>query len=291
MWRTANIDDPIPVGVKWCHDTFQLALRDLETRVKSNVPSLSNDVMKLAHCAWENFTTGWGTEPHHTGITLRDKNEPEFQDACVVMVNSVFGDPVWSDLDQILETYARSLPDREAAWLRLGNRIGKALDPLESQALTGLPAVVNQLSEMKEQPLLDGLDIRYAPWTFEGIAELHRELWARLTGSWLRLADPARAEVIPNPSTASAADSESATIEDRALLLLISDPTLSVTQIARRLSCQRTSLYRMSRFTKAIAILKSGKQRYRQGLKSHDRNRGNCAAELNEHDSFHSVDE
>jgi hypothetical protein len=183
---------------------------------------------------------------------------------------------VWRDLRQALTAFASALPPEVAAWVRLGEETAVSLGPVDDEdRLRGVALLQRRLSEMRPQPLLEGVTLESGVFSVEEVADFHRRILYRLQGAgWpdgagLAARRPPQGPPPPSPPTFAPPDDVSKLA--KALGLLATHPELTDTEIARRIGCSRTSLYRMQRFVQAKAALQSGRGDFPRANMSRDR--------------------
>jgi hypothetical protein len=197
----------------------------------------ADNILVVADRTWNTFERAWGKE------------------------NRVFSGSDWEKLRASLVAFADALPRRLRVWVRLGTAVADALDPHLGghAALAAVPALEHQLSEILPHRLLDGLSPNCSGFTIEQVADLHAEIVRRLSTRHPLVADDVRP------------GKEGFSKEARALAMLVTNPEMSDTEIARRVGCNRTSLYRMRRFQGAKRARASGKQDRPRGRRVVDR--------------------
>jgi hypothetical protein len=278
LWETADLGGPVPPGLRMEFERIRDVARRLSPLIPDGSGELADQVAGSAERACQGLEGAWGGAVHRRNIERREASEPEFYDWDEMLLGSPFREPVWQELEQRIETYTRALPAPLTAWVRLGASMARVFDSRSggTHGTAAIPALQNQLAEMSREPLLAGLPLDLSRASLEEIGELHAGLWKRLAEGSVGGADRPAQAAAAQPVGNSAAPLEvpgcvQLSKEAQALALLIENPTMSMTELARRLGCNRTSLYRMKPLMKAVEVLKGGKEEVRRGQTLRDR--------------------
>jgi hypothetical protein len=193
-----------------------------------------------------------------------------------MMKDSPFADRVWEDLRRVVEEYSEALPGPVRDWTRLGAAMARAFDTRSGGTPGSDPVVAleNELAAMRPHPMLDGLPLDLSRASLEEVAALHDQLRGRLAGAGWPGNVPASGATAGKPVGGEDESMPAHVLTDdiRALAWLMYDPSMSDAEIARRVPCNRTSLYRMKLFPIAKEVLlKSAKRELPRGIRSRDR--------------------
>jgi hypothetical protein len=279
-WRTADVVDGVMDAVPPVPRLHFQELLDATQRLRPLAPDrgeeLAGQVTESAQRAWQLFERAWGGKTHRKRIARREGTEPEFFDWEEVEAGSPFAEPVWDELRQTVETFRTALPPAAAAWVRLGAAVAEVFDPRAGGAymLAAIAPLQNQLSEMLPEPLLAGLPLDLSRASPEQISDLDASIRKRLTEASLKGDNPCESATSARVTEGLNEDElppGKLSKEEQALAVLIANPTISDTEIAERVGCNRTSLYRMHRLMSARAWLKQGKAETRRGRQDRDR--------------------
>jgi hypothetical protein len=184
--------------------------------------------------------------------------------------------PVWCDLRQALTAFTRALPSEVAGWVRLGEAVAASLGPgPDDDRMRGVALLQLRLSEMQPQPLLDGVTSGPGVLSIEQVEEYHRQILDRLQEgerpAGAGLAPPLPTQEPPPPANSGSTLPGDISKQARALGLLGDHPEMTDAEIAKRVGCSRTSLYRMQRFVQAKEALRGARQSYPRAIKTRDR--------------------
>jgi AcrR family transcriptional regulator len=256
FWMTGNGEKPVPPALWQQVERLTDVTRRLGPLLSGCGEGLVSRVTQATQQAWRCFEGGWGNEGHLRNIRRRDGSEPEFFREESMLAGSPLEDPVWEELQAAVEAYRLALPAGVAAWVRLGSLVAAALDPNQGDAgTTGAIAVLqNHLAAMLPEPLLEGLPTNLSHASLETVAELHEGMWTRFTqvGRGPRPKGPAAAPVAPASGAKDNAVAAGFSKEFLAVALLTRHPELTVEEVAARVGCNRTGLYKKPLFREFI---------------------------------------
>jgi hypothetical protein len=291
FWMTCDGKKPVPPAL-WQQVE---RLVDVAGRLGPLVPGrgegLVSRVTQAAQKALQCFAGGWCNEGHLKNIRRRDESEPEFFPDELMMPGSPMANPVWGELREAVEAYCLALPGGVAAWARLGCLVATALDPNQGDAgaIGTIPVLQNHLAEMVEEPLLQGLPVNLSRASMETVAELHEGIWTRFTqvGRGPEPKGPAAAPVSGAKHTAVAVGFSK---ELLAVALMTRQPELTVGEVAARVGCNRTGLYKKPLFREFIKGHRQDRRELPRGLIKRDPGGGTEVDGIDETDPTEGVD-
>jgi AcrR family transcriptional regulator len=248
FWVNADGENSVPPALWQQVERLTDVASRLRPLLSSCERTLVSRVMEATQEAWRCFKGGWCDAKHLRNIRRRDGSEPEFFPEELMLSGSPLEAPVWGELRAAVEAYRLALPGGVAAWARLGSLVASALDPNQGGArgIASIPALQNHLAEMLPEPLLEGLPVNLSRASLEMVADLHEQLWERLTQD-VREPGPKGSAAAPVAPVSGAKDTAVAAGFSKELLavaLLREHPELTVGEVAARVGCNRTSLYR-----------------------------------------------
>jgi hypothetical protein len=287
LWQTTSLGEPgLPPGLRRESRRLADVAQRLGPLIKGRGADLSARVAKAVERAWACLEGAWGGELHRSSIEHRDETDPDFCALEEMLKDSPFTDPVWEHLRRVVEEYSEALPRPVRDWTRLGAATARVFDPRSGGTPGSDPVVAleNEMAAMRPHPLLDGLPLDLSRASLEEIGALHDQLRGRLAGAGWPGNVPASGAT---PGQRAGGEEESMpahvlTDDIKALAWLMHDPEMSDAEIARRVPCNRTSLYRMKLFPLAKEVLlKSTKGNRPRGIRSRDR-AGNMGVDATE---------
>jgi hypothetical protein len=281
VWRRADVEDPVPPEFR--ADVGELA--DVTRRLAPLIEGggggpRAEQVAVAAERAWESLERSWGGDLHRAHIAWREEQEPEYECTDGMMKGSPFREAAWEELRRAVEAFSARLPGPVAAWVRLGSAVAAVFLPRDggSPRLSAIAAVQNLLSEMLPEPLLAGLPLDLSCASREPVARLHEQLWKRLTDGSADGGTATNPAAGPASSAACADEGEPPAVildkrtrEVAAVALLIAEPNMTVRQIAKETGFNRTSLYRIPEFQRALKARGGGPSERLRGKTFRDR--------------------
>jgi hypothetical protein len=271
FWMTCDAKKPVPPALWQQVERLADVAGRLGPLVSGRGEGLVSRVTQAAQRAWQCFAGGWCDEGHLRNIRRRDESEPEFFPDELMMPGSPLENPVWGELREAVEAYRLALPGGVAAWARLGSQVAAALDPNQGDAgATGSIAVLqNHLAEMLPEPLLEGLPTNLSRASMEAVAELHERLWERFTKGWRGpgAKGPAEEPAAPVSGAKDNAVAAGFSKELLAVALMTRHPELTVGEVAARVGCNRTGLYKKPLFREFIKGHRQDRPEFPRGLR------------------------
>jgi hypothetical protein len=270
FWRTADIGDPLPGMVPHLIGCLRDSVQRLSGLAGGEGGEEGRQLTALVDRLNRNFEEAWCGPAHRAVIAQRDRSAPEFQAPEDMMAGSIFSDQGWQELEQRIVVFAGCLSQGARPWVLLGSAVARALDPTPgTSAAQAIPALTNQLAEMRPHPLLEGLTLRITDWPHTQVFELHDRVLTTLAGEAPAGQAPGQDERPGGPTGPTPEGAISLppglTKEALSIAVLASDPTLSDAEVARLVGCARTSLYRMAKYVGCRETLEQGRHERRKG--------------------------
>jgi hypothetical protein len=259
-WVTADANTQLPVYL--LKDVEHL--KDITSKLKALIATAQRDalharVSQAAEETWDRFAKAWCDPSHKERMELRDASEAEMFPRHLMLEDSPFKLDVWQRLQSAIDDYTSNLPAEIASWIRLGSAIAAALGANEERSRRGIATLENQLSGMRDEELVAGLvGCRLSDIT--EVVELRDTLLARLAQTATVDAKDPQTDDLPKVGK-----------EARAMAFLVEHPDWTNEQIANAVPCSRTSLYKMKKFCRARAVLKSQRNDRPRGTVERDR--------------------